>query len=122
MARYSAVLLDDASHRKLIYGFESQIPDGWDVIAHHMTIKYPGITPEAKKDLGKTVTLTVTELGISDKAIAVKVTGYPSANRIPHITLAVNTENGGRPKDSNDIKNWTKVSQPITLTGVVSED
>jgi hypothetical protein len=118
---YAAVILDDASHKKLAYGLESQIPDDWKVIAHHMTIQYPGVPDDVKKDIGKTVTLTATEIGKSNLAIAVRVTGYESKNKIPHVTIAINEDDGGQAKNSNDIKNWTKLSKPITLTGKVEE-
>ena len=103
---YSAIVLDNDSHEKLIT--EIDIPSGWSVIAHHMTIQFPGIPEEAKSDLGKTVILTATELGISDKAIAVKVSGYPSKNKTPHVTIAINKTNGGQAKHSNDIANRCK--------------
>jgi len=57
---------------------------------------------------------------VSDKAIAVSVDGYLSSNKIPHITLAVNTSDGGKPYDSNRIENWTKIT-PINVSGEVRE-
>ena len=54
-------------------------------------------------------------------AIAVKVDGYPSKNPIPHITLAVNRAQGGKPVMSNDIKNWEKFEGELTLSGKVVE-
>jgi hypothetical protein len=118
---YGCVVLDPSSQTQLINTFRAQIPADWKVIAHHMTIQFPGFPEDQKQDLGKRVSLAAYELGISDKAIAVKVTGYPSKNSIPHITLAVNVNGGGKAQDSNSIRNWTKVTT-VTLTGTVTEE
>ena len=53
-------------------------------------------------------------------AIAVKVNGFKSNNKIPHVTVAVNTLAGGKPAMSNDITDWHPI-QNIKLTGIVSE-
>ena len=76
--------------------------------------------PINQKRFSKEVTLTVKSLGVSDKAIAVSVDGYLSSNEIPHITLAVNTSEGGKPYDSNRIENWKGVKD-FTINGVVTE-
>lgn len=114
---YSAVILDEQSRTNLISRFKSDIPEAWKIIGHHMTIAF-GKPVENKEDLSKTVSLRVTELGISDMAIAVKVEGYQSKNKISHITLAINPD-GGKPVMSNDITNWESVAQ-MKLTGVVT--
>ena len=117
---YSAVVLDDESRTKLLQTF--QIPEGWKPIAHHMTIIF-GKGLDDKSEVGKEVELTVTELGVSDMAMAVKVEGYPSANAIPHITLAVNVAKGGKAVMSNNITNWDKVDlgYSLKLYGNVTE-
>jgi hypothetical protein len=116
--KYSAVVLTEESRSLLLQTFGNDIPEGWKRIAHHMTIVFAkGL--DNKEDIGKEVVLTVKELGISDMAIAVKVDGYPSKNKIPHITLAVNPV-GGKPVMSNDITDWFIVS-PLKLSGVVTE-
>lgn len=124
---YSAVVLDEQSHSILLQEFSHSIPEGWDKIAHHMTIAFGKPTPN-KEDLGKEVKLWITHLGISDMAIAVRVEGYPSLNKIPHITLAVNP-NGGKPVMSNDITDWTIIEDVrdclyegyLSVTGVVTD-
>jgi hypothetical protein len=117
---YSAVVLDKESQSKLLSQFPA--PEGWRSIAHHMTIVF-GKGLEDKSEVGKEVELTVTELGISDMAMAVKVDGYPSTNKIPHITIAVNDKEGGKPVMSNDITNWEKVDLGFNLRlhGIVTE-
>jgi len=119
---YSAVVIDEKSKAVLFTALATKIPQDWKVFAHHMTIVFgKGLPEELKGDLGKTVTLSATEVGVSDMAIAVKVSGYPSSNDTPHITIAVNTAEGGKPFMSNKITNWETVGAPITLTGVVTE-
>jgi predicted kinase len=115
---YSAVVLDAASKTKLLDLVHDKIPQGWTPFAHHMTIVF-GKGVKNKEDLGKKVTLTVTHVGLTDKVIAVQVEGYESANKVPHITVAVNPD-GGKPVMSNDITNWQNV-KPFVLMGVVTE-
>lgn len=114
---YSAVVLDKASHNKLLERFVLDIPDGWKTFAHHMTITIGEL--KDKTDIGMEVLLKVTKVGLSDMAMAVQVEGYRSKNAIPHVTIAVN-QNGGKPVMSNDITKWQDV-KPFYLTGFVTE-
>jgi hypothetical protein len=119
---YSAIILDKTSKNKLLNIFANNIPEGWKIFAHHMTIAFArGLeSVDRADDLNKIVDIKVIKLGISNKAIAVEVEGYPSLNKISHITLAVNTKDGGTPVMSNNIKDWKKVSS-IQLKGKVTE-
>jgi hypothetical protein len=115
---YSAVVLDQASKNKLLDMVGDKIPDGWKIFAHHMTIVFgKGVTN--KEDLGKNIVLTVTNLGLSDMAMAVRVNGYETTNAIPHITIAINPD-GGKPVMSNQITKWQNI-KPFTIQGVVTE-
>lgn len=119
----ATLVLDDASHNKLIKLLKDYIPKDWKVFAHHMTINFGNGLPEnLKRDLGKVKSITATEIGVSDMAIAVRVEGYHSDNKIPHITVAVNVAEGGRPVMSNNITNWGKLENKINLSGVISEE
>ena len=115
--RYSAIVLDDKSKNLLISTYKNVIPEGWEVIAHHCTINPFGLTD----DVGKKVNLKVVAIGKDDKAIAVKVEGYDrkTNNNFAHVTIAINRVGGGKPKDSNDIKSWTNVSNGVLLSGEV---
>lgn len=115
---YSAVVLNKESRDMLLSRLEDMIPENWKVIAHHMTIVFGKPVPN-QEDLNKEVTLTVTELGLSDMAMAVRVEGYESNNAIPHITIAINPD-GGKPVMSNNITDWDKI-KPFNITGVVTE-
>ena len=114
---YSAVVIDEISRNMLFRVFDEFIPNDWKKIGHHMTIAF-GKGVDNEEDLGKEVKLTVTEIGVSNMAIAVKVEGYPSKNTIPHITLAINPD-GGKPVMSNQITNWEPVGH-LKIRGTVT--
>jgi len=118
---YSAVVLDDKSRTKLIQTFSDVIPEGWEIITHHMTINMGAINPDYEKFLGLKVPLTVNEFAIDDLVCAVSVDGFPSKNNKPHITIAVNRHGGGKPVMSNNLTNWEKVKRPFKVTGKVTE-
>ena len=113
---YSAVVLDYESSESLLNKFNGEIPDGWKKYAHHMTIAL-GKAVEDENLLGSIQTLIVTQIGKSDMVIAVRVEGFPSKNKIPHVTLAVNPE-GGKPFMSNKIEEWKDI-EPFEITGEV---
>lgn len=118
---YTAVVLDDKSHKLLVETFKDKINSDWRIIAHHMTIVFgEGLPSHIPNSAGDKVTLTATHLGLSKKAMAVKVKGFYSKNKIPHITIAVNVKEGGKPVQSNDITNWKPIPN-IKLTGIVTE-
>lgn len=118
---YSCVLLDEESHNKLIKVFSPMIPEGWEILAHHMTLNLGKIDSKYENDLGKKVELSVTDYGIDDLVMAVGVRGYPTNNTKPHVTLAVNRANGGKPFMSNKLTDWRKIQFSLTLTGEVTE-
>lgn len=117
---YSAVVLDDKSRDMLIQKYKSLVPEGWDIICHHMTINMGELNDSMKDDIGKEVKLVVHSFGIDKLVLAFGVLGYPTKNKIPHITFAVNRRDGGKPVMSNKITNWKKISD-IVVTGVVTE-
>ena len=122
---YSAVVLDDESHGRLVNHFASVIPQGWVNFAHHMTINMGEIDVQFEKYLGMKVDLDVTHIGIDDAvmAVGVSVIGVDklTTNKIPHITLAVDRANGGKPFHSNKITNWRPISFSVKLSGKVEE-
>lgn len=122
---YSAVVLDIVSQQKLVGVFKPMIPEGWEIVAHHMTIKMGALDPEsqAKKDLieGNEIVLNVEDYAINDKVMAVGVSGYETMNAKPHITLAVNRKEGGKPMMSNQLIDWKPLVVPLKLTGNVTE-
>lgn len=117
---YSAVLIDEASRENLINKLKTFIPEGWKVIAHHMTINMGPM--KDKEEIGKSVTISADHWAKDDKAMAVMVSGYErKMPGTPHITIAINAEMGAKPKDSNNLSGWQPISNPITLSGTVTE-
>ena len=122
---YSAVVLDDKSRAKLLKVFTPMIPEGWEIKAHHMTIKMGALAENSKekqdmKD-GKEITLNVVDYAIDDKVMAVGVEGYQTANKKAHVTIAVNRQNGGKPFMSNNLVDWKPLGFPLSLTGIITE-
>ena len=68
-----------------------------------------------ESNLGKSISIKLGAIGISDKAMAFRVGGVDNicANEVPHITIA--TFRGGNPVDSNKITNWTCI-EPMVIT------
>lgn len=126
---FSGVVLDKESRNYLKSIFNSYVInsltdenglDKWVIHCHHMTICLGEL--KDKSLLGKSVGLRVKALGRNKTAIAVQVDGFDFKinNKVPHITLAVDAINGGKPQNSNDILTWFPFSTKI-LTGVVKE-
>lgn len=119
---YSALVLTDESHDKLVRTYQDKIPSDWETLAHHMTINMGRLKPEYEHFLGSFHDLVVKEFAINDLVAAVKVEAdVPTVNKIPHVTLAVNRKDGGKPVMSNKLTNWTPVEEPIILRGRVEE-
>lgn len=75
---------------------------------------------EFDEQKGRLYIIKIVGYGISDKAFALKcevVRPIPIKNKIPHITVC--TFNGGKPFESNNIKNWYqfKENDYIYITG-----
>ena len=99
-------------------------PKEWEEIAHHMTIQFgsPKLPEELEHTKGRDYELTATHFGYTDKVLAVRVEGFPSKNDVPHVTVAVNRKEGGKPFMSNQIENWEELGEPLTLYGKVKEE
>jgi tRNA nucleotidyltransferase (CCA-adding enzyme) len=117
---FSGIILDEKSKKYLRSLYLDKIPSGWKWYGQHMTICMGELPPNLKKDLSKKITLNVEYIGENKFAIALLVSGYYTKNNIPHITLAVNDEKGGSPKDSKNITNWSYI-EPFQLTGTIEE-
>ena len=119
---YSGVVLDEGSKQQLL---NLDIPEGWEPVAHHMTITMGSlIHKKGKHDfseaypVGSEVELPVVAIGMDDRAMAVKVQPPSEVSKkisFPHVTIAVNQDGGGKPFHSNKIpeENFQ------TLTGIV---
>jgi len=131
---YSGIVLDQESQNLLLSKFIYPDPEfsNWIKFAHHSTICL-GELPEYLKRywLDEDVTLTATEIGISDKVVAIKVTGFFSLIRpnykndeefgpnFTHITLAINPIDA-KQSDSNLITDWKPIKH-LKLRGTIKE-
>lgn len=113
---FVAVVLDEASHRKLLSWWEATTGEPVltkKVYAHHMTIKFkPTAADMAKHKVGQKVDLVVTGWASNGKVQAVAVEGYESTNAHPHITIATD---GSPPKLSDALlgAGYTRVKGPV---------
>ncbi len=116
---YSGVILNEES-RKLLKKY-IPYPKDWEFIGHHMTINMGPLKEESKPLLDQSFDLLVTHIGQTDKVVAVKVESeIKTQNKIPHITIAVNRMEGGKPVMSNDITEWSPI-YPFEVEGKVEE-
>ena len=122
---YFGVFLD-ADESERVYNIVNSlpgidIPNDWRKYTDHMTIIYNNKSEIAQAwakatlpRVGEDALLKATHVGVSDKAIAIRVNGEMSANAIPHITIACSPT--GKPVDSNKITNWREIDQ-FTISG-----
>lgn len=104
---------------------EVQIPEGWKMFNHHMTIAFNDGTAEAEtlyniysRIFGNITNITVDGIGVSNDAIALRVKyNNPIANKTPHITIA--TPPNGKPVNSNKITEWYDI-EPYEIKGKLS--
>lgn len=122
---YTAIVLTEKDQARLKERVKMLGFNDWEVKCHHCTLHMGLPTREELDVYNDLCVLKIDGLGISDKAVAFRVSEikHPrginiiSQNTIPHITLIVNTKDGAKAKDSNTIKNWMDIDGPIMLTG-----
>jgi len=127
--QYTGIVIDDLRKDRLLQLFDKYIPDDWKIINEnmHVTIKLGALDDidPMKYHLNFPIHVNATHIGISDKAIALKVNietdKIKSKNDIPHITLAYNKNGGAKPKDSNYITDWQELKRPIKIRGIFQE-
>lgn len=124
---YIGIFLNEDSKELLLNKTKQFIPnlDNWVIYCHHMTLAFNNKTDSSEQlfniyqpYFNDTQTLIVTDIGISDDAIAVRVKyNGPTQNEIPHITIA--TPINGKPVNSNYIKNWYPLDNEIFIHGII---
>lgn len=111
---YTAVVLSEESKNLILKNFGSLIPENWEKKAHHFTIHMGKLISSPAKDfsLGSLVNMTVMTFAKDKLVMAVGITSViPSSNKIKHITLAVNREEGGKPFFSNKLEKWVPIKE-----------
>lgn len=127
--KYSAIILDQQSKDKLLVTIdklkqEGIIGENWTISADHITINMGKIYDPNLLD--NIVNIKVIGIGYDDKVVALRVSTDMDINystqskRTPHITLAFNKEQGGKPVMSNNIQNWNNFEN-LNLKGIIKE-
>ena len=129
---YTAILLDERSKaelKRLAYHWFNEIRD-WKLYCHHLTLNMGKLNTELNSAdvLDKEVVIQVDAVGMNDYAAACRATKFvttcgtelKSKNKVPHITVAVNSHGGGKPVMSNDIDWWIPIT-PKNFCGKVVE-
>ena len=109
---YSAVVIEEQEKQKLLKKLEFDIPESWQIIAHHMTIKMGELPTELKTFLYVPIKMKVIETGkLNDMIVAIKLEiiqdseaskalimymnnnfGINNHPKFAHMTIAVNRE------------------------------
>ena len=122
---YTGLVLDDNSINRLMRTMGDIIPENWKLEdIPHVTLYMGKVKPEHIKLLSWGYTIFATHVGMNDKALAVAVEledRFEIANKTPHITIAYDAVNGGRPKDSKNITEWKPLRRKIMLKGNLEE-
>lgn len=137
MPQYTGVVLESDDQQYLLSvfrvlyghfapaGFVNRNAQG-SLLCHHMTCHMGGAKECDGPHLGSEVMLELDAWGVSDKALAFRVSaidhqGVTCENSTPHITALVNPSAGGSPRHSNDINLWFNLEKPVVVTGVFKE-
>jgi len=95
--------------KKLAKEYKQKNMDGWKIRANHATIKAGNLPDDYELKENETVELKVTHVGWNDTALAVRISGIKTFNKISHITLAFHPTQGKGGYTSNNITNWKPI-------------
>ena len=121
--KYTAFVLDDESSRSLA----SRVPEGWKKHSHHMTLIPPTSRSRLPRGQFFEGCLTVTGIASNERVITARVDVGDEAllfkiKGLPHVTIATNPSEGGRPEMSNEfVEEDFKPIDPIKICGKVME-
>lgn len=144
---YTAIVLSEESRLDLLKVFETEIQALGkdfqlhtaknDPLIHHVTLNMGGldVVMNEKSLLGKEITMEVVSFASDYRVAAFGVKadtieasgskfGKPSVystNNIPHITIAINPKEGGKPFHSNELKEWKPTHTVVEIRGVLQE-
>lgn len=129
---YTAIILNKESQAKLkehAYAWFNEIK-GWQLYCHHATLNMGSMDENInnKELLGKEAVIEIDAVGFNDYAAACRIVSMytvdgeiiNSVNKVPHVTMAVNVHEGGKPVMSNNIGLWIPVT-PKTFRGKIKE-
>jgi hypothetical protein len=111
---YSAYVIDEISRKRILDTFPPQFPE---VIAHHVTHKFPDDSAPPHRDLIEVVGYA------SDhrlECLVISLDGFTERPNggIYHITLSIDREQGAKPVHSNHIikAGWTPLDESFHIT------
>lgn len=118
---YTGIILTEESKDKLLA--QVNIPEGWEVVAHHMTMKIGPLHDEDRALVGTEQIMSVVGICENENVVTVRVqTDVLCANDVKHITVAINKAAGAKPWMSKKVKEHEySLVQPILLMGKVEE-
>ena len=128
---YCGLYIDPENAKVLLDALKKQFPDqfekmetgNWTFFIHHMTIHPFQNCKELKISEGTNVTLTLGDFRMNEKVCAVSVSGYTGEIskkvKYPHITIATNPHNKGKPFHSNELENGLPINPKITVETTV---
>jgi len=97
------------------------IPQGWTLLANHMTINIGAAKVGARELLGNEINLNVVGVAQNENVMAAKVeANIPTESAVHHITLATNPQTNATPDMSNALQNWEPI-RPFSINGKVQE-
>ncbi len=120
MAYTAIVLTPEAVSRAKSAARLFGISEGCDkFLCHHVTLAFGH--DGSKFNVGEKRRLIVTHYGLtSGRICAFLVKGAEDSwNSTPHLTIALNSKNGTRPVEANNIVGWVPLNEPFYLDGVV---
>lgn len=101
------------------------ISDEWKTYCDHVTLVYNDGSEEKQQKaehyeqfLGKQYTVIIDAIGVSDEAIALRISNCKTQNKVSHVTIA--TAPGVKPVKSNNIKNWYAIPGLYTAIGTIN--
>ena len=116
---YTALVLDPLS--QIALADRLGVSAGWEQKCHHMTLHMGAHDADRDPPLGSRFEVLAHRAGGNGLVTAVRVkTDLKTCNYFPHITVAVNKAEGGKPVMSNHVKSWHNIT-PLELTGTVQE-
>jgi len=122
---YTAFVLDTQSHEAVA----SLAPEGWKVFAHHMTVIAPQEMKRrlAARWLGYEGCFSIDKIAQNERVMAARVNldNLPIPMKIkglPHVTIATNPAEGGKPVMSNEFfEEDFKPIEIIKVCGTIKE-
>jgi len=138
---YTGIILKDGEKERVVQSLydnnvvvKESFEKDWKIICHHMTINLGPLKKDLNENLanGDEAEVSVTDWGVLKEeidgaeypsliAVKVKNDTINSQNETKHITVAIKNGSKYKPKDSNNIKEWTPFPIPFKLTGNVQE-